>query len=246
MPDRLIFVSCGKRTPEETQLGRLVEREINSREGFTAYLADSVQSLAALGHHVFDALRRCAGAVVLLHEREATRSSMWINQELAILAYRQFFESREIPILVFKDENVRLEGAMTAFIVNAKPLPNEQVVLEELHRWITDKAGGGPPDEQAIFDQKWTALQPDDYMILKAVIEEGSHNVKDFSVRRRLVKNGLDNNTASSILRTRRAAMSQQNLLRINHNKFDGDEISLHPNWEWYVRHIVSKRVVSE
>src|ERR1022692_159588 len=105
MSDRAIFVSCGKQTSEETQLGRMVEEAINCHEGFRAYLAERVQSLDTLGHHVFEALRRCAGAVVLLHEREATRSSMWINQELAILAYRQFFEAREIPILVFKDEN---------------------------------------------------------------------------------------------------------------------------------------------
>jgi hypothetical protein len=240
MSDRLIFVSCGQRTPEETQLGRMVEQAINSHGGFKSYFADSVQSLATLGHHVFDALRRCSGAVVLLHEREVTRSSMWINQELAILAYRRFFESREIPILVFKDQNVRLEGAMTAFIVNAKPLPNEQVVVEELHRWIIDKAAKGPPDEQATFDQKWAALQSNDHMILEAVIEEGGHNIKESSIRRRLVKNGLDNATASDILRTRRTAMSQENLLRLHHNIYDGDEISLHPAWEWYVRHVVS------
>jgi hypothetical protein len=219
----------------------MVEQAINSHEGFRAYFADSVQSLATLGDHVFDALRRCAGAVALLHERETARSSMWINQELAILAYRQFFESREIPILVFKHENVRLEGAMTAFIVNAKPLSTEQAVVDEVHRWVTDKAAEGLPDEQTIFDQKWAALQADDHMILKAVIEEGCHNVKEFSIRRRLMKNGLDSNTASNILRTRLMTMSQLNLLKLHHNVYDGNEISLHPAWEWYVRHVVSK-----
>src|SRR5580698_684490 len=116
MSNRMIFVSCGKRTHAGTQLGRNVEVEINRHEGFKAYLAESVQSLDTLGHNVFEALRRCSGAVVLLHEREVRRASMWINQELAILAFRQFFEAREIPILVFKDQNVSLEGAMSAFI----------------------------------------------------------------------------------------------------------------------------------
>ncbi len=49
------------------------------------------------------------------------RSSVWTNQELALLAYRQFFERRTIPILAFKEQTVTLEGAMTAFIVNPKP-----------------------------------------------------------------------------------------------------------------------------
>lgn len=240
MSERLIFVSCGQQTPEEAQLGRMVEQEINCHPGFRAYFADSVQSLAALGDHVFDALRRCAGAVVLLHERQAGRSSMWINQELAILAYRQFFESREIPILVFKHENVLLEGAMTAFIVNAKPLSAEQAVVDEVHRWIADKAAKSPPDEQAAFDQKWAALQADDRKILKALVEEGGHNVKEASIRRRLIKNGLESNAVSNILRTRRAAMSQENLVKLHHNIYDGDEISLHPTWEWHIRRAVS------
>jgi hypothetical protein len=92
----------------------------------------------------------------------------------------------------------------------------------------------------AAFDQKWAALRPDDLIILKALIQEGGHNVKEVSIRRRLVKNGLDGHAASDILRTRRTALSQENLVRLHHNLYDGDEISLHPNWEWHVRHAVS------
>jgi hypothetical protein len=56
------------------------------------------------------------------------------------------------------------------------------------------------------------------------------------SIRRRLIKNGMDTNAASNILRTRLAAMGQENLVRLQHNIYDGDEISLHPAWEWYIR----------
>ena len=94
-----------------------------------------------------------AGAVVILHSRGEGRSSMWINQELAVLAYRQFFESLEIPILVFKEDSVKLEGAMSAFIANAKPLGDEETVVEEVRRWLADKAAKGRPDEHAAFAQ---------------------------------------------------------------------------------------------
>lgn len=242
MSDRLIFVSCGQLTAAEKHIGRSVQAAIDSHPGFRAYFADSVQSLATLGNHIFDAVRRCAAAVVILHSRGEGRSSMWINQELAVLAYRQFFESLEIPILVFKEDSVQLEGAMSAFIVNAKPLGDEETVVEEVRRWLTDKAAKGRPDEHAAFAQKWANLQADDRLILKALVEEGGRGVKESSVRRRLVEShGMEKNAASNTLRTRRVVLSQANLIQLQHNIYDGDEISLHSAWEWDVRHELNK-----
>jgi len=167
---------------------------------------------------------------------------MWINQELAVLAYRQFFESAEIPILVFKEDSVRLEGAMSAFIVNAKPLTDEGAVIAEVLRWLTDNAAGGRSEGHAVFDQKWAALQTEDRLILKALIEEGGHAVKESSVRRRLVtSHGLEQSIASATLRTRCAVLRQATLIQLRHNTFDGDEISLHPAWEWNVRYEVNR-----
>src|ERR1022692_1742150 len=192
MHNRLIFVSCGQLTPAEKQLGARVKGAIDSHEGFESYLAAEVQNLAALGNHVFEALRRCAGAVVLLHARGDGSSSMWINQELAVLAYRQFFEAAEIPIVVFKEDSVRLDGAMSAFIVNAKPLADEEEVIAEVLRWVTDEATRGRRDEHAVFvtdeatrgrrdehavfAEKWAALQTEDRTILSALIEEGGQS----------------------------------------------------------------------
>lgn len=167
---------------------------------------------------------------------------MWINQELAVLAYRQFFESAEIPIIVFKEESVKLEGAMSVFIVNAKPLEGEDVVISEVGRWLTDKAVQGKLDQHAVFAQKWEALQAEDRMILKALVEEGGQSVKELSIRRRLVEfYGLENNAAFNILRTQRLALSQANLIQLGHNVNDGDEISLHPTWAWNVRYAVNE-----
>ncbi|MCE5308862.1 MAG: hypothetical protein LLG20_14585 [Acidobacteriales bacterium] len=242
MSDRLIFVSCGQRTPGEKQLGLGVKAAIDSHEGFSAYFADAVQSLTTLGNHVFDALRRCTGAVAFLHSRGNGSSSMWINQELAVLAYRQFFESAEIPILVFKEDSVRLEGAMSAFIVNAKPLIDEEAVIAEVSTWLTDKAAKGRSDEHMVFAQKWALLQAVDRTVLKALIEEGGYSVKETSIRRRLIEShGLERYEASNALRTRRLALSQANLIQLRRNSHDGDEISLHPAWEWNVRHEISK-----
>lgn len=241
MHNRLIFVSCGQLTPAEKQLGARVKGAIDSHEGFESYLAAKVQNLAALGNHVFEALRRCAGAVVLLHARGDGSSSMWINQELAVLAYRQFFEAAEIPIVVFKEDSVRLEGAMSAFIVNAKPLADEEEVIAEVLRWVTDEATRGRRDEHAVFAEKWAALQTEDRTILSALIEEGGQSVKESSIRRRLAGYGPEGNTASDTLLTRLPTLSQATLIQRCHNKFDGNEISLHPAWAWYVRYEVNR-----
>src|SRR3989304_5614435 len=146
MANRLIFVSCGQLTADERTLGRLIKAEIDATNGYEGYFADTVQDLAGLADHILNALRRSTGAILILHARGrvvsgqghnlGVRSSVWINQELAVLAYRQFFEATNIPILAFKHESVTLEGAMSAFITNPKPLENDDSVLAEVRNWL--------------------------------------------------------------------------------------------------------------
>lgn len=251
MTDRLIFVSCGQLRQEESRLGQRIKAEIDATPGFKGYFADTVQDLTGLGEHIFDAVRRCAAAIVILHPRghirgadgqdHGIRSSVWINQEMALLAYRQFFESRKIPLLAFKDPSVTLEGAMTAFIVNPKPLVDEELVLSEVRNWLIAEASVGPLDEHELFKQKWRALQADDRAILAALIAEGGRNIKEESVRRRLIKHhGFDKNRASEVILKRKIVLSGENLIQLRRNLHDGDEMSLHAAWEWYVRHAIA------
>ena len=251
MPERLVFVSCGQLTDDERRLGQLIKAEVDATEGYSAYFADAVQSLRGLSEHVFDALRRCSGAVVVLHPRGyvksdnggdlGVRSSVWINQEVAILAYRKFFEGADIPVLAFKDPAVQLEGAMTAFIVNPHPLVDEKRVLEETRTWLQTAARTGREDMQEVFEAKWAEVTGEGRDVLAALTAEGGHHVKDTSVRQRLIAPGIDKNRASGVLREQRLFLSQKNLVRLTRNTYDGDEMSLHPTWEWYVRHELKK-----
>ncbi len=252
MADRLIFVSCGQLRPEERRLGQRIKSEIDATAGFKAYFADTVQDLSGLSAHIFDALRRSSGAVIVLHPRGeihaddgralGIRSSVWINQEVALLAYRQFFERRAIPVLAFSDPSVTLEGAMTAFIINPKPLIDEDTVLTEVRRWLAEEALRGAMDDFAVFQGKWDTLQADDRSILAALIAEGGRDIKEHSVRRRLIdQHGFERNRASEVLRNRRTALSAENLIQLRHNIYDGDEMSLHPNWEWHIRHAIGR-----
>jgi len=167
---------------------------------------------------------------------------VWINQELAVFAYRQFFEGANIPILAFKHESVSLEGAMSAFIINPIPLGNEDAVIAEVRNWLATVAPQGRPSEQDVFDQKWEALEANDRLILAALIEEGGHNIKEVSVRRRLTEvHNIERNQASTLVRERRTVLSTSNLVRLQRNLHDGDELSLHPAWEWHVRHAIAR-----
>lgn len=248
----MIFVSCGQLRPEEKRLGQRIKSEIDATPGFKAYFADTVQDLSGLSAHILDALRRSSGAVIVLHPRGeiraddgrvlGIRSSVWINQEVALLAYRQFFERRAIPVLAFRDPSVTLEGAMTAFIINPKPSVDEDTVLTEVRRWLAEEALSGATDENDVFQAKWDTLQADDRSILAALIAEGGRDIKEHSVRRRLIKqHGFEKNRASEVLRKRRMVLSEENLVQLRHNVYDGDEMSLHPYWEWYIRHAISR-----
>lgn len=249
---RLIFVSCGQLTAEERNLGQQIKAEVDAVPGFEAYYADAVQSLAGLAEHILDALRRSAGAIVVLHPRGrvlsdrgddlGVRSSVWINQEVAILAYRQFADRADLPILAFADPSIGLEGAMTAFIVNPKPLTDARSLLPQVREWLLALPVSQSAANVAVFEEKWNALTENDRTLLAALVAEGGHGIKESSVRRRLIdQHGFDRTHADDVVRERRLALSQANLVQLRHNVYDGDEISLHPSWERLVRHEVAK-----
>ena len=193
---KLIFVSCGQLTDDERTLGILIKAIIDATAGFEAYFAQTVQDFEALGRHVLDAIQRCAGAVVVLHDRGLVigtdgkewghRSSVWVNQELAILAYRQFFESQKIPLLAFVDPKVKLEGAMTSLIVNPRPLGTAPEVGTAVKAWLSSAAFTAGYDE--VFARKWNQLSDAGRKVLAGLLEEGGHNVKETAVRRAVMR----------------------------------------------------------
>lgn len=146
MTEKLIFISCGQQTAEEKDLGTSVKQLVDSIPGFTAYFAEYVQSLDALARNIFEGLLKCSGLISFLHERGLVttegnkewghRSSVWVNQEIAILAFRKQLQEIDIPIIVFKDERVRLEGAMTSLIVNPIRMGSRSDILVEIDRWL--------------------------------------------------------------------------------------------------------------
>jgi len=244
LSDNLIFVSCGQRTEEEKQLGKRLQSVIDDMPGFHAYFAESVHDLEGLNKNIFDALQGCAGAVIILHDRGivyvddkkwGNRSSVWVNQELSILAYRRHIEARDIPILVFADPKVKLEGAMTALIVNPLPLGDAHAVISEVKRWLSEKNFASVSND--LFMSKWDQLPDSARKVVACLIDEGGKNVKEAVVRRALVTTfQLEKEDAAKALRDAKPFFMNTNLVELIPNIHSGDELSVHPTWEFQLR----------
>jgi len=250
MAKSLIFVSCGQGTDPEKALGVQIKEAIDGTDGLDAYFAETVQDLDALGANILDALLRCQGAVVVLHDRGVVstpdggewghRSSVWINQEVAILAYRQFVESKKIPILALADESVKLEGAMTSLIVNPRPLRSNEDALAALKAWLASSEFGGGSD--ASFLRKWERLTAPARQALAALVDEGGSVVKEMAVRDAITARfGVQREEASRAMAEARPLFIATDLVKVVDNIHSGDEMSIHPTWEQRVRRNIGR-----
>ena len=253
MTEKLIFVSCGQQTAEETNLGTSVKQLVDSQPGYKAYFAEYVQNLDALATNIFEGLRKCSGLISFLHDRGLVttqdhnewgyRSSVWVNQEIAILAYRKQFEGIEIPILVFKDEKVRLEGAMTSLIVNPIPMKSELEILKQIKSWL--KSTEFPLSSSINDDRflsKWEKLSSTSRTVISALLDEGGTNVKESSIKMCLREDyGMEKNEASKAILDASCEFTNTDLVKLIHNIHSGDEMSINPTWEWYISREVKK-----
>jgi hypothetical protein len=250
MAKNLIFVSCGQVTETEKTLGELLKAVIDGTPGFEAYFAESVQDFDALGRNVFDALRRCSGAVIILHDRGLVtgphgeewgrRSSVWINQEVAILAYRQFLDARKIHVLAFADPNVKLEGAMTSLIVNPRSLGSTQEVASAVRAWLANNPFAGVSDEA--FQSKWEQLSESARQVVAGLVEEGGHAVKETAIRRAMMRVfNIDSNQAADGVRQAKLEFMNTDLVKLVSDIHSGDELSVHPTWESALRREIAK-----
>lgn len=253
MTDKLLFVSCGQQTEEEKRIGSLVKKLVDSKPGYKAYFAEYVQSLDALAINIFDGLRMCSGLISFMHDRGIVktndakewgyRSSVWVNQEIAILAYRRQYEGIEIPILVFKDEKVRLEGAMTSLIVNPKTMKSEPEILTQIDSWIisTEFPFRGPVNDDR-FNSKWEKLSPMSQKVIAALLDEGGMNVKESSIKSCLRDiYGIGKNEASKAVFDAKLEFINTDLIKLIPNIHSGDEMSINSTWEWHIKREVKK-----
>lgn len=244
MPNKIIFISCGQQTKEEKALGNAVKQLIDATAGFEGYFAEYVQSLDGLANNIFENLNRCSGMVTFLQNRGSVtgkngaepgiRSSVWVNQEIAVLAYRRHVKGIAIPILAFKEDGVILEGAMTSLIVNPKPLSSKDEVLAKVNEWL--RSTSFPAQSQAkseIFQFKWLKVSPRSRYALQALLEEGGKNVKQGNIANHLRDyHEIAEPEIGRIITEARSELPSLNLVHIETKIKTGVEWTINSQWE--------------
>ena len=92
---KTIFISCGQYTDEEKNLGKRVCSLVEECTPFQGYFAQNQATLKALSENVLRRLYESVGLIVIMHHRgkiegqTTIRASVWIEQEIAIAAFRQ-------------------------------------------------------------------------------------------------------------------------------------------------------------
>lgn len=150
-----VFISCGQFTQAEKQLGRQIAEMVSTVAGLEPFFAEDVQDLNGLDANILEALRDCAGFIVVLHPRgtiarpsggTVTRASVWIEQEIAIATYVQRVEKRDLRIAAFKHKDVDREGLRELLHLNPITFTHESEVLValagQLAGWKSLKTGG--------------------------------------------------------------------------------------------------------
>ena len=97
-----------------------------------------------------------------VHEPGAStfvRSSVWVNQELALLAFRPFDLGYAIPVLAFCEPETHWEGVLAYTMINPVPLGSRDEVLARVSDWLRTAgfvaaASGG----EELFQTKWARL----------------------------------------------------------------------------------------
>ncbi len=127
---------------------------INEFTPFEGYFAQNQVSLNGLSENIFKELNDCGGLVVVMHARgdittpvghKVVRASVWIEQEIAIAAFIQKIQKREIKIILYAEKGISLEGVRSQLHLNPIEFDDNSEVEEHFKKYLSD------PEFKAIF-----------------------------------------------------------------------------------------------
>lgn len=73
--------------------------------------------------------------------------------------------------------------------------------------------------------------------VVAGLFEEGGHNVKETAVRHAVMRLfSVNSDSVSEIVRNARLEFMKTDLVKLIHDKHSGDELSVHPTWEFHLR----------
>lgn len=176
-----IFVACGQDTEGEKQLGKDV-LDVIDEKGMAGFFAEEIHSADELNTAVFKAINNCGGFCAIMHKRGeikysnyelAYRSSVWIQQEIGILMYRRFLQDRLIPVRVFCEMGILLEGIMKTSIINPVQFEKREEVLEGVRSWIKGPEFDVDPiiaTRERLFQKRVETISKPEWLLLELIM----------------------------------------------------------------------------
>jgi hypothetical protein len=193
MSKPFIFVSCGQYTEDEKSLGNAIVETLKSVTGRDAFFAEQVQDLNGLDSNILRALCDCDAFITVLHPRGditrpdepmLTRTSVWIEQEIAIATYIQRIEKRSLPVIAFIHNSVGLEGLRALLHLNPKRFSNNDEVLlmlpELLKPWQDLPSTGIRVQMHSCMSR-----QQDEHVIRKIqfdIVNDSNRRIEEFNI----------------------------------------------------------------
>lgn len=137
----LIFISCGQVTQAERKLGKTLCEIIEADGRYEPYFAENQSSLEAVTANILAKLVAADGFIGVLHPRgevripsaggvdtTVTRASVWIEQEIAILAAMAQLQRRPIRLQLYVKQGVTREGLRVYVMANPHEFSSEDEV----------------------------------------------------------------------------------------------------------------------
>jgi len=161
-------------------LGRTLARTIEDN-GLRPFFAQDVHSAGDLNSEVFKAIQTCDAFLGILQKRGVVtyagfppveRSSVWIQQEIAVFCYRMFLEQRSLPIRVFSERGILREGVIQIAIVNPIEFDRSTDVVSGVDAWLKSRDFEEHPvmaRREELFRQRIQELSNDAELLLELI-----------------------------------------------------------------------------
>lgn len=141
MPGK-VFISCGQRPPDETEIAKKIKNLLKDKFSLDSYLAFKVQSfddvmqitreLSICDYYLFIDFRR--DPIRWRGLRRMHRGSLFTHQELALARNLGFSE-----IVALRQKGVLLEGFAQYILSNSEEFVSEKDLLEKIEKLVSER-----------------------------------------------------------------------------------------------------------
>src|SRR5712692_5876492 len=189
---KTVFISCGQYVPEERELGKQVCEMVEKYTPFEGYFAENQTTLKALSENILRRLYESVGLIVIMHhrgkieDRNITRASVWIEQEVAIATLMEQILRRPLHVALFVQRGTAIEGIRQQLQLNAVPFTTGEEVIarlrEELPTW-TEPLYQGDEERRKMADSVILSIKTENGHHRNYTIQVENHSKFDVEVK---------------------------------------------------------------